>query len=165
MPRSALKAPPSDVRRKPVCVCACACVLCVPASQKYVDVATESGYATRVIEVACPNVAVLELFASRNSHAVPVKTAMLMYRRWQPDDAAVVLPPYGTEGVDNKYRQYLRLISLNLSKETRDELLAAFPARLAVCVGGGEGRRGWRPGAGTRARDGARVCACAWACS
>ncbi len=50
-----------------------------------------------------------------------------MYGRWEIDDDAVVLPPYGCDDLDQRRRQRLQFVGLILDRETRQAINAVFP--------------------------------------
>jgi hypothetical protein len=106
--------------------------------QKYKDGAAAAGYAVKVMEVDCPNMDVLKVrvrvraccpvpsavsytrclwlasvtrqrFQERNSHGVDETVARRMYGRWEVDDDAIVVPPYGCSDLDMRRPQVVRL--------------------------------------------------------
>ena len=72
-------------------------------------------------------------FQERNSHSVDFKTSRNMYSRWEVDDDAIVLTPYGCDDVDLRRRQKVQFIGLMLDKDTKAAVNAAYPCLHPVC--------------------------------
>ncbi len=69
------------------------------------------------------------------SFQVEFKTLFNMYRRWEVDDRAVVLAPYGCDAVDTRYRQKLQFVGLVIDKDSKALLTATFPRVHEVAMG------------------------------
>jgi len=70
--------------------------------KNYFKVARALGYTVFIVEVHCRmNNRILELFAQRNTHKVPLSSISNMAKRWEKDDRAVFIPPYGIPNQTN----------------------------------------------------------------
>ena len=51
------------------------------------------GCRFHVLEIPCPSEKTLEAYRSRNQHSVDTKTAMSIFKRWEVDESASLVPP------------------------------------------------------------------------
>ena len=77
----------------------------------YERIAKLCGYSSHVIEIACRNEETLKKFIDRSQHNVDYDSVLKMWKRWEPDEIAVILEPRFGEG-DEKV-SFLELCNRN----------------------------------------------------
>lgn len=73
--------------------------------KKYVELAKEHNYDTKIYEIFCENKEQAIKFANRSIHKVPIKDVLKMLSRWETDDDALILKPYMNADNMNTYNE------------------------------------------------------------